>query len=93
MGSVHLRKIIKIEDALYLFVIRRNRSSQYIGYNLYFYFSRLSLRRTSERLSGVIKKNHVSIWNGIQKYNPKKITAYRNKIAGNIMGETVIKVG
>ena len=48
---------------------------------MYLYFSGLSLRRTSERLSsGFIKLNHVSIWNWIQKYNSKKITAKRKKI-------------
>jgi putative transposase len=75
-------------------MISRNRTpSVYIGYALYFYFSGLSLRRTSERLSCFIKRNHVSIWNWIQKYNPKKISSYRTKIAEYIIDETVIKVG
>jgi len=42
-------------------VISRNRTpSVYIGYGLYFYFSGLSLRRTSQTLSShFIKRNHV----------------------------------
>lgn len=75
--------------------IKRNRTpSEYICYGLYLYFSGLSLRRTSERLSsGFMKRNHVSIWNWIQKYNPKKITAKRKKIEEFIVDETLIRVG
>jgi putative transposase len=57
------------------------------------YFSGLSLRRTSERLSCFIKGNHVSIWNWIQKYKPKKVISKRKKIAEFIIDETTIKVG
>jgi putative transposase len=62
---------------------------------LYFYFSGLSLRRTSaERLACFIKRNHVSIWSGwIQKYNPMIISSYRKKIAKYIIDETAVKVG
>ena len=61
---------------------------------MYLYFSGLSLRRTSERLSfGFIRRNHVSIWNWIQKYNPKKITAKRTKIEEFIVDETLLRVG
>ena len=75
--------------------IKRNRTpSEYICYGLYFYFFSLSLRRTSERLSsGFIIRNHVSIWNWIQKYNPKKINAKRKKIEEFIVEETLIRVG
>jgi putative transposase len=74
--------------------IKRNRTpSEYICYGLHLYFSGLSLRRTSERLSsGFIKRNHVSIWNWIQKYNPKKITAKRKKIEEFIVDETLIEL-
>ena len=73
----------------------RNRTpSEYIVYGLYLYFSGLSLRRTSERLSCFIKRNHVSIWNWIQKYKPKKkIISKRKRIAEFIIDETFIKVG
>ncbi len=76
----------------------RNRTpSEYIFYGLYFYFSGLSLRRTSDRLSSCfIKRNHVSIWNWIQKYNPQKISS-KKKIASEYSciqkDETVIKIG
>jgi hypothetical protein len=45
-----------------------------IYFGLYLYFSAgLSLRKTSERLSyHFVKRNHVSIWNRIQKFQPKK---------------------
>ena len=73
----------------------RNRtSSEYIGYGLYFYFSGLSLRKTSERLSSCfIKRNHVSVWNWIQKYKPKKIFERKKKIEEFIIDETLIKIG
>jgi putative transposase len=74
--------------------IKRNRTpSQFIGYGLYFYFSGLSLRRTSERLSCFIKRNHVSIWNWIQKYNSQRIPTKRKKVIEYVIDETVIKVG
>ena len=57
------------------------------------YFSGLSLRRTSQQLSCFIKRNHVSIWNWIQKYHPQKISAKSKKIDEFIIDETLFKVG
>ncbi len=75
-------------------MISRNRTpSEHIGYGLYLYFSGLSLRRTSERLSIVVKRNHVSIWNWIQKYKPRMMSTHRKKISEFIIDETLIKVG
>ncbi len=73
----------------------RNRTpSLYVGYALYFYFSGLSLRRTAERLSSCfIKRNHVSIWNWIQKYKPIKIFSKRKNVSEFIVDETLIKIG
>ena len=72
----------------------RNRTpSPYIGYGLYLYFSGLSLRRVSERLSCFIKRNHVSIWNWIQKYHPQKMSSRSKKISEFIVDETLIKAG
>ena len=49
--------------------------SQIIGYGLYLYFLGLSFRNTAKALSflQIVKISHVSIWNWIQKYKPKKI--------------------
>ena len=73
----------------------RNRTpSQYIGYGLYFYFSGLSLRRASERLSSCfIKRNHVSIWNWIQKHNPRKLSSRKKRVEEFIVDETLLKIG
>ncbi len=72
----------------------RNRTpSEYIGYGLYLYFSGLSLRRVSERLSFFIKRNHVTIWNWIQKYKPQMVKAKQRRITKFIVDETLIKVG
>ena len=75
--------------------IKRNKTpSLYIGYALYFYFSGLSLRKSADRLSSCfIKRNHVSIWNWIQKYKPQKIKSKRKKVSEYIVDETMLKVG
>ncbi len=76
-------------------VIGRNRTpSVYIGYGLYFYFSGLSLRRTSQILSShFIKRNHVSIWNWIQKYKPQRISSKKKKFEEFVVDETLLKIG
>jgi putative transposase len=75
-------------------VINRNRTpSKYVCYGLYLYFSGLSLRQTSERLAFLVKRNHVSIWNWIQKYHPQKLSYRRKKISEYDVDETLIKVG
>jgi putative transposase len=75
-------------------MISRDRTpSNYVYYGLYLYFSGLSLRRASERLSIIIKRNHVLIWNWIQKYKPEMVSAHRKKILEYIIDETLIKVG
>jgi putative transposase len=72
---------------------RSRTSSKYVYYALQLYFSGLSLRRTSQRLSRFIKRNHVSIWNWIQRYKPRKILQKRCKLSEFIIDETLIKVG
>ena len=68
-------------------------SLKYVYYALQLYSSGLSLRKTSQHLSLIIKRNHVSVWNWIQKYKPKKILQKRNKIQEFIIDETLIKAG
>lgn len=72
---------------------RNKTPSEYVYRGLYLYFSGLSLRRTSERLSCFIKRNHVTIWNWIQKYHPLKISSNRKRISEHVVDETVLKVG
>ncbi len=76
-------------------VSSRNRTpSMYIGYGLYFYFLGLSLRRTSQILSShFIKRNHVSIWNWIQKYKPQRISSKKKKFEEFVVDETLLKIG
>ncbi len=72
----------------------RNRiPSEHVCYGLYLYFSGLSLRRASQRLSCFVKRNHVSIWNWIQKYKPTRVSSNRKRIAEHVIDETIIKVG
>ena len=72
---------------------RNKTPSEYVCYGLYLYFSGLSLRRTSQRLSCCVKRNHVTIWNWIQKYKPRKISSKRKRIFEFIVDETLLKVG
>jgi putative transposase len=75
---------------------KRSRTpSKYIYYALYLYFSGLSLRKTSEHLLPFVKMNHVSIWNWIQQYRPKKILQRkRRKVQEFIVDDkTLLKVG
>ncbi len=75
-------------------MITRNKTApEYIYRGLYLYFSGLSLRRTSERLSYFVKRNHVTIWNWIQKYHPRKMSSIRKRISEFIIDETLFKVG
>jgi putative transposase len=52
-----------------------------------------SLRNTSQRLLPVIKRNHVSIWNWIQRYRPMKIMQTIKRIAEYIIDKILIKAG
>ena len=75
-------------------MITRNKTpSKYVFYELHLYFSGLSLRKASERLSQLFKRNHVSIWNWIHNYKPLKIQAKKKKILEYIVDETLIKIG
>ena len=77
----------------------RNRtSSEYIGYGLYFYFSGLSLRKTSERLSSCFIKREIMYFNqsgiGYKSINPKRYLKGRKKKIEEfiIIDETLIKI-
>ena len=75
---------------------RNKTPSKYVYYGLHLYFSGLSLRKTSERLSQIYKRNHVLLakkWNWIQKYKPLKIRVRKRKILEYIVDETLIKIG
>lgn len=73
-------------------ISRNTTPSEYIYYGLHLYFSGLSLRRVSERLSCFIKRNHVPIWNWIQKHHPRKISSKRKTISEFKVDETLRKV-
>jgi len=73
--------------------IRNKTPSKYVYYGLHLYFSGLSLRKASERLSQLYKRNHVSIWNWIQKYHVRRISSKGKRISEHIVDETLLKVG
>ena len=80
--------------SIFYMTFRNRTPSVYVGYTLYFYFSGLFLRRASKILSSYfIKRNHVSIWNWIQKYPPKKLSSKRKKINEFVIDENLIKIG
>jgi putative transposase len=78
-------------------MLTRNRTpSKYVYYGLHLYFSGLSLRETSERLSQIYKRNHVLLtkkWNWIQKYKPQKLKSTRRRVLEYIIDETMLKIG
>ena len=66
-----------------------------IAYGLYLYFLGLSYRNnTAKTLQRFVHStSHVSIWNWIKKYKPKKVSSKRKKSNEFIIDETQIKVG
>ena len=72
---------------------RNKTPPEYVCCDMYLYLSGLSLRRTAQRLSYRIKRNHVTIWNWIQKYHPINISSKSKKISEYIVDETLLKVG
>jgi putative transposase len=76
---------------------KRNRTpSEYIDYGLYLYFLGLSLRNVVKALSylNIVKRSHVTIWNWIQKFHPRKTSLEeRKEVSEYIVDETVIKAG
>lgn len=74
-------------------IIRNKTPSEYVYYGLHLYYSGLFLRKASERLSIVVKQNHVTLWNWIQKFQPKKIFSKSKSILEFIVDETLFKVG
>jgi putative transposase len=74
---------------------KRNRTpKKYIYYALQLHVSGLSLRKTSQRLSQFVKRNHISIWNWIQWYKPKKMSLQKKRrVLEFIIDETLLKVG
>ena len=74
---------------------RKRTSSQIIGYGLHLYFLGLSFRNAAKALSflKIIKISHVSIWNWLQKYKPKRKHLKKKKINEYIIDETAIKAG
>ncbi len=74
----------------------RNRtSSSDIGHALYLFFLGLSTRGVAKAMFCLhkVKRNHVAIWNWIQKCYPKKISSKRKRISEFIIDETLLKVG
>jgi hypothetical protein len=41
----------------------------------------------------IYKRNHVSVWNWIQRFKPKKILQNKRKVSEFIIDETLLKVG
>ncbi len=79
---------------IYFMSARNRTSSNIVGYGLYLYFFGLSFRNAAKALSFLllVKISHVSIWNWLQKYKPRKYLK-NNKIQEYRIDETAIKAG
>jgi putative transposase len=55
----------------------------------------LSTRNVARALSflHIVTRSHVSRWNWIQKYNPRKIISRKRRISEFIVDETLFQVG
>lgn len=74
--------------------VRRSKTSSKCVYDaLQLYSSGLSLRKTSGKLSALIRRNHVSIWNWIQRYRSERLFQFERTISEFIIDETLIKEG
>jgi hypothetical protein len=62
---------------------------------LYLYFLGLSFRSTSKALEpfNENKRSHVSIWNWVQRFNPKLIYSRKRRVTAFIIDETMIQIG
>ena len=89
-----LSNVLQLIKIWYIIWSRNRTSSQIIGYGLYLYFLGLSFRNIAKALSflKIVKISHVSIWNWIQKYKPKK-SSNETIIKEYIIDETALKVG
>ena len=71
---------------------RKRTSVELVMYALYLYFLGLSFRNTSKALEPFEeKRSHVSVWNWVQRFNPKKIYPRKRKrrVTAFIIDETV----
>ena len=76
LGLCSLNETLWLVVAFSIVITRNRAPSVHIGYGICFYFSGLSLRKTSQILSSYFtKRNHVSILNWIQKHKPKRLSS------------------
>ena len=62
-------------------------------YNYTFLVFRLEKHQKDRLLCSSEERNHVSIWNWIQRYKPKRIFQKKSKVSEFIIDETLIKAG
>jgi hypothetical protein len=90
------RKTYRFRITILIMRSRNRTLSQIIGYGLYLYFLGLSFRNTAKALSFLllVKISHVSIWNWLQKYKPKKYCKNKKILEYSCIqkDETAIKV-
>jgi putative transposase len=73
---------------------RKRTSVELVMYALYLYFLGLSFRNTSKALEPFEeKRSHVSVWNWVQRFNPKKIYPRKRRVTAFIIDETMIQTG
>src|SRR5919197_3097870 len=75
-------------------VERKRTSTELVMYALYLYFLGLSFRNTSKALEPFReKRSHVSVWDWVQRFNPKIIYSRKRRVTAFVIDETMIQIG
>jgi putative transposase len=75
--------------------VYQKKQNTFIVYWLWiiFLFFGTITKKNVRKITCFIKRNHVSIWNWLQKYKPQRISTKRKKVIEYIIDEIVINVG
>jgi putative transposase len=74
-------------------VERERTSTELVMYVLYLYFLGLSFRNTSKALEPFREKRiHVTVWNWVQRFNPKIIYSRKRRVTAFVIDEAMIQI-
>jgi putative transposase len=74
-------------------VIGRNRTPSVLLVMPCTFFRIVFKNNLSKTVLTLIKRNHVSIWNWMQKYRPKRLSSRKKRVGESVVDETLLKIG